>query len=429
MDFTFIKRLLYHRQMNLFLFNDNDRAVVYGIGTYLRELTHALENSTINIHIVHLYANCRKFEIIETNQVKNWYIPEVHYDNTYMDGLQKIENYYRNVVYLLRVHIKDTHNLIFHFNFNQCQILAKELKSVFDCKTVSVIHYIKWQLEMHGNLSRLKILKSKSETDRSSDEQMTNFVYLYEKALFHDVDKVIALSQYMRHILEKEYKLNPDKISVIPNGLNETNQIQENKKRELRKKWRIPEDEFIMLFVGRLDPVKGLIYLIEAYRTVLENYPDCRLIIAGNGSYDTYLREAIDVCTKVTFTGLLTKEELHELYQMTDIGVMPSFHEQCSYVAIEMMMYGVPLIASTSTGLKEMIIDGHTGLQIPVIEHADRVEIDSSLLAEKILYLLYHPEERIKMVINARRHYEMVYSSYIFRRNMLNFYTSLFHKD
>ena len=50
----------------------------------------------------------------------------------------------------------------------------------------------------------------------------------------------------------------------------------------------------------------------------------------------------------------MDKNLLFEFYQIADVGVMPSFHEQCSYVAIEMMMMGVPLITSDSTGLKEM---------------------------------------------------------------------------
>ena len=105
--------------------------------------------------------------------------------------------------------------------------------------------------------------------------------------------------------------------------------------------------------------------------------------------------------------------------------MMPSFHEQCSYVAIEMMMHGVPLIASTSTGLKEMVEDGISGLHIPVVEYPDKIEIDSSLLAEKILYLLQHPEETRKLGENGRKRFEKIYTSEIFGQNMIQFYQSI----
>ena len=194
----------------------------------------------------------------------------------------------------------------------------------------------------------------------------------------------------------------------------------------MRKKWNIPQREKIILFTGRLHAVKGIGYLIRAFRRVLKIIPDCRLIIAGHGQFKDYLPECEDIWMQTTWTGRVNKDKLYELYSIADIGVMPSFHEQCSYVAIEMMMHGIPIIGSTSTGLKEMIIDGETGLHIPVIEYNDRAEIDTDLLAEKMLYLLQHPDERQRMGVNARKRYETVYSAEIFRQNMLDFYQSLF---
>jgi len=138
------------------------------------------------------------------------------------------------------------------------------------------------------------------------------------------------------------------------------------------------------------------------------------------------MKECEDIWSHIIWTGLISKEKLFNLYSIADIGIMPSFHEQCSYVAIEMMMHGIPLIASTSTGLKEMVEEEITGLHIPVIEYRDKMEINSSLLAEKILYLIQHPKERKRMGNNARKRYEQVYSLEVFRKNMLAFYKSLF---
>ena len=137
------------------------------------------------------------------------------------------------------------------------------------------------------------------------------------------------------------------------------------------------------------------------------------------------MREALSISDKVTFTGFMEKNDLYDLYRIADIGVMPSFHEQCSYVAIEMMRHGLPITVSTTTGLKEMIVDGETGLHIPVIESADKAEIDTALLAEKIIFLLKHPSEAKRLGENARKRYEVKYSSKLFRENMLNFYNTL----
>ena len=418
--------------MNLYLFNATDSAAIYGIGSYLKELTKALEGAAITIHIVHLHSIRPDFEIIKTGQVENWYVPEARNQNTFSGSIQKLEDYYRNVIYLLRLHIKETKDLVFHFNYNQSQFLAKELKKFFDCKTVATVHFMKWALVFHGNLSRLHALKLKPENQRNSFEQILYTTDEYENLLYQEVDRVIALSGYMKSFLCSEYRLDPNKIVVIPNGLSAIGNGELTVDNDggmdriaLRRKWRLSEKECLILFAGRLHAVKGLLFLIRAFRKVLEKIPDCRLMIAGNGDYDTYLQEAKEICTKITFTGLLEKEELSDLYQIADVGVVPSLYETFGYVAVEMMMNGLPIIGSATTGLQEMIKDGETGLHIPVIEYDDRVEIDTSLLAQKIVYLLQNPAETKRLGDNARKRYMEKYSSLVFGNNMKAFYRSI----
>jgi transketolase C-terminal domain/subunit len=86
--------------MNLFLFNSNDSAAIYGIGTYLTELTQALKDAGIKIHIVHLHSVRPEFEIEITEHIENWFIPEVNNHNTFSGDIQKLEAYCRNVAYL-----------------------------------------------------------------------------------------------------------------------------------------------------------------------------------------------------------------------------------------------------------------------------------------------------------------------------------------
>ena len=412
--------------MNLYLFNDNDSAATFGIGTYLRELTSALKDANIHIRIVHLHSTRPEFEIMKVDEIENWHIPMTSSHETFFDGfVQKMEDYYRNVIFLLRLHIKDTTGLIFHLNFNLCQALAKGLKTAFKCKTVATIHYIKWQLELHGNLTRFYALLSKPDDQMSSFETLLKRTDIYKSLLFKGVDRVITLSQNTKKLLYGKYEIDPGKVSYIPNGLEDVSNAKEDNRDVMRHKWHISEKELLVVFVGRLHGVKGLTYLIRSFRKVLEFFPDCRLIIAGSGYYDMYMKDCEGIWATITFTGLLKKRELYELYKIADIGVIPSFHEQCSYVAIEMMMHGIPLIASTTTGLKEMVEDGVTGLHVPVIEYPDREEIDTELLADKIGYLLQNSKERKDMGRNARKRYETLYASIMMRENMLKLYNAL----
>jgi glycosyltransferase involved in cell wall biosynthesis len=122
----------------------------------------------------------------------------------------------------------------------------------------------------------------------------------------------------------------------------------------------------------------------------------------------------------------LDKKALYELYQIADVGVIPSLFETFGYMAVEMMMHGLPVVATATSGLNE-VVDDTCGLKIPVMEHPGRMEIDTGLLAEKIIYLLQHPVEAKKMGRNGRERYEKIYTSEIFRKNMLDFYRSLFN--
>jgi glycosyltransferase len=246
-----------------------------------------------------------------------------------------------------------------------------------------------------------------------------------EKSFYSKADILICLSDYMREILCRDYELDAKKISVIPNGLTDVADTRVDK-RFLRKKWNIRAGEKIILFAGRVDEVKGLSYLITAFRKILGKFPGCRLMIAGSGNYDTYFRESKEMCTKITFTGLLEKKDLYEIYQMADLGAVPSLFEPFGYVAVEMMMHELPVVATATSGLNE-VVDDTCALKVPVIEHPDRIEIDTDLLVEKILYLLQHPVEARMLGKNARKRYLEKYSLPVFRKNMLDVYQSLIY--
>jgi glycosyltransferase involved in cell wall biosynthesis len=268
---------------------------------------------------------------------------------------------------------------------------------------------------------------------RTEYEQLLIDTDEYESLQYKAVDKVIALSDNMKNFLFSEYQLEPYKVTVIPNGLEDVlidngqmtiDNAGDTDKIALREKWHLSANESIILFAGRLHPIKGLTFLINAFCEILKIIPNCRLIIAGGGRNDMYRKEAEDISSQITFTGLLDKKALYELYQIADIGVVPSLYEPFGLVALEMMMHGLPIVATATSGLNE-VVDDTCGLKTPVIEHPDRVEVDTDLLAEKILYLSQHSNEARTMGQNGRKRYLREYTSEVFRRNMLNLYRLL----
>lgn len=406
--------------MNLYVFCEKTLGNVYGIGTYIRELVSTLKNSAINVYIINLASEKPQIKIEEINGTTYWHFPppiqwskelEEHWDL-----------YHRNIVYLLQLHIKDKNNLIFHLNYNQKVGLAKELKKAFNCKIVLTIHFFDYYSKLSVNSIYSREIHNMKQTyiDDKGLAQLRESIQK-EKQLFQTADHIICLSNKTRQILQDEYRINRDKISVIYNGLADTTIL--TNKSELRQKFRISSDAPVILFAGRLDGLKGLAYALRAFKIVLNTHPDCRFIIAGRGDFDLHMLECEDIWMNVIWTGFINKEKLYELYTIANIGIMPSFHEQCSYVVIEMMMHGLPIIG-TSTGMSEMVENEVTGLHIPVIENSHAPEIDSSIFAEKIIYLLQNATKVKEMGENGRKKYLHNYSAEVFRNNMLKLYES-----
>ena len=295
---------------------------------------------------------------------------------------------------------------------------------MFNCKIISVAHFSEWGFIIFDNKYQLEHLLNKNNTD--------NFALNFKKTIEEEkkdylvTDHTICLSNYMQNILCQYYKIKPSKISVIQNGLSNIKNIS-IKNNSLRKKWHLQSKEKVVLFVGRIDQVKGIRYLIRAFYEVLKTGLNCHLIIVGNGDYDTFFQEAKNICTRITFTGLLERTDLYELYQIANVGVVPSLFEPFGYVPVEMMMHELPIVATATSGLNE-VVDESCGLKVPLIVSPNNVEIDTSLLAQKIIYLLQNPKEAKRLGKNGRKRYLEKYSSEVFGKNMIAFYKSLFQE-
>ena len=142
-----------------------------------------------------------------------------------------------------------------------------------------------------------------------------------------------------------------------------------------------------ILFVGRLDREKGLAYLIDAFASIANKYPNTNLMVVGDGDFQPYLAQSRKLAGRIIFFGKTEMDEIEVLYQSADIGVMPSFHEQCSYTAIEMMRHGIPVIGTSSTGLSEML-DATPKLRIEINEMQFDEDDFKSQIASRLELLL-----------------------------------------
>jgi glycosyltransferase involved in cell wall biosynthesis len=279
-------------------------------------------------------------------------------------------------------------------------------------------------MEYMGNQTRFENEIFKSAQRVTHSESIFHYFYNLDKKSLKAANAIVCLSEYTYHLLSRHYQIPQNCMTIISNGLLKQSSLITSKEK-IREKWMLANNERIILFVGRLDKIKGVSTLTAAFREVIKTLPSCRLIMSGTGDYSQIMSEIPLHDSKILLTGFIQQKELHELYSIADIGVIPSFHEQCSYVAIEMMMHGIPIIASTTTGLKEMIDDNVDGLHIPVIETRENANICSHALAKKILYLLENSNEAKRLGNAAMKKYDLKYSSKIMGSKMYELYSHL----
>ena len=339
----------------VYIFNELNRASEYGIGTYVSQLVECLKDcSDVFCNVIMLNSEKKEFVCDNKEFYDIYHIPKLaNVDND-------IKKYYRNVFYFIVTNIVDDvcDNLIFHLNYLwEYDLIYYIRKFCPGSKILFTIHLQQWALALCGNIELYKRIIEKSTCDELTvdDKEYILNGHKLELDFYKSVDKIIVLSDFTKRILLEIYAIEENKISCIYNGLPDAYlPISVDEKISLRHKYLFNEEEKLILYVGRLDEIKGISFLIEAFKRVLKIYPNSYLLLVGEGDYSKCLRDSSNYWRRIIFTGYLEKNILYDMYRIADIGILFSFHEQCSFSAIEMMMFDLPIISTDSTGLKEM---------------------------------------------------------------------------
>lgn len=123
-----------------------------------------------------------------------------------------------------------------------------------------------------------------------------------------------------------------------------------------------------VLFVGRLDAVKGAPLLLQAFAALRTDHPDATLTLIGDGADRPTLEaqaQALDLRDAVTFAGYQPQEAVADFLEEADFLVLPSFAEGVPVVLMEAMASRIPVIATQVAGVSELIINGETGFVVP----------------------------------------------------------------
>ena len=200
-------------------------------------------------------------------------------------------------------------------------------------------------------------------------EQETELRIETERKVIASAHGIIATSAHEKNQMVRFYGAQPDKVTVIPCGVDLT-LFSPMDKNEARRELGL-SDKKIILFVGRIEPLKGIDLLLNAVAP-LEDKSDLRILIIGGDSAESgevarlsQLAANLGVGEKVTFLGAVEHEKLPLFYNAANVCVMPSYYESFGLVALEALACGTPVIASRVGGLPSIIRDGVTGYLIP----------------------------------------------------------------
>ena len=253
--------------------------------------------------------------------------------------------------------------------------VARNLEGQFD-----VIHAHDWLTYYAGIAAKrvsgkpLVVHMHATEFDRSG-EHINEQTYAIERAGMEAADKVIAVSNLTRNIIIEKYGIPADKVVTVHNAV----RFAEGSGNEAER----GVDDKIVTFLGRITYQKGPDYFVEAAAKVLKRVPNVRFVMAGSGDMMNHIVRRVarlGIADRFHFTGFLRGEDVHKMFMLSDVYVMPSVSEPFGISPLEAMKSNVPVIISKQSGVAE------------VLDYAIKVDYwDVDAMADAIHALICYP--------------------------------------
>ncbi|MCO6457082.1 MAG: glycogen synthase [Pirellulaceae bacterium] len=197
-----------------------------------------------------------------------------------------------------------------------------------------------------------------------------------EKTAIEMADAVIAVSRETKADIVRLFDVTPDKVKVIYNGIR-IEQYKPTRETDVLRKYGVDPDRPIVLFVGRITRQKGIIHLVnaiphidrEAQVVLLAGAPDTPEI---GQEMTARVREIQQQRPHVIWVQeMLDKPAVIQMYSHADVFCCPSIYEPFGIINLEAMACGTAVVASAVGGIKEVVVDGQTGLLVPLQQQSE----------------------------------------------------------
>ena len=204
----------------------------------------------------------------------------------------------------------------------------------------------------------------------------------FREKLFASCDNYIATTHEIKESFIKDAHINPDKISVIPHGIDIKKYPFVSYEDRCIAKQQVGLDSVIpnLLFCARVAPNKGILIALEVWKQIYEHYPDSKFYIVGGGD-NTLLDEARRVSEQCNNSIIVVGEvdDVTPYHRLSDVYIFPSEHEGLPTSLLEAMSSGLATVCSDIGGNNDLIFDDVTGYRVPVKDVNAYVEKISKL--------------------------------------------------
>jgi D-inositol-3-phosphate glycosyltransferase len=277
---------------------------------------------------------------------------------------------------------------VYHAHYWLSGWVARELQA---CQPAPVV-------QMFHTLGMMKNLVARGDADRETEKRI-----VVERAIMQFADRIIAATPRDEQQMVELYGGDKNKIDIIPPGV-DLELFHPIPLEEAKEYIETPYEHHTVLFVGRIDPIKGIDVWFQAMKLVVEANPDlrgkmCVCLIGGDIDDDAEpdaelarldaLKDELGIGDLVTFLGRRAQQSLPYYYSAADVVVMPSLYESFGMAALEAMACGTPVVASDVGGLSFVVRNGETGYLVP-----DR---DPRALADCLNRLLRDRDLRLRL--------------------------------
>lgn len=250
-------------------------------------------------------------------------------------------------------------------------------------------------VHMFHTLGKMKNRVARSQGEQANQERLDG-----EARLLGTADRIVAATEAEMAQFQWLYKQDTSRIVVIPPGV-DTSRFYPIDKTEAKEFVGVEPDKKLLLFVGRIEPLKGVDTLLRAMAVMrerghLDPHRHGLAIIGGEPGADEEglsaemaflkdLENQLGLSDIVTFLGSRDQDTLQYYYSAAEVVVVPSEYESFGMVALEAMACGRPVVASETGGLAFLVKDGETGFHVPagnptaLADQLDELLLDAEL--------------------------------------------------